>query len=63
MTEPTTRTPANATRVLDALARLPFGVAAELTSDAILQRGVTMIGYTPSMEARVPAGSRTPSHV
>ena len=34
----------NASRVLDALARLPFGVAAELTPDEILQRGVTMIG-------------------
>lgn len=40
----------NATRVLDALARLPFGVAAELTPNAILQRGVTMIGDIPNVD-------------
>jgi hypothetical protein len=39
----------NATRVLDALARLPFAVDAELTTDAILQRGVTMIDDIPSV--------------
>lgn len=43
-------TPDNASRVLDALARLPFGVAAELTPDEILQRGVTMIGDMPNVD-------------
>lgn len=40
----------NAARVIEALARLPFGVAAELTPDAILQRGVTMIGDIPNVD-------------
>lgn len=40
----------NATRVLDALAGLPFGVAAKLTPNAILQRGVTMIGDIPNVD-------------
>jgi hypothetical protein len=40
----------NASRVLDALARLPFGVATELTPDAILKRGVTMIGDMPNVD-------------
>lgn len=40
----------NASRVLDALARLPFGVATELTPDEILKRGVTMIGDMPNVD-------------
>lgn len=40
----------NAARVLDALARLPFGVATELTPDEILSRGVTMIGDIPNVD-------------
>lgn len=39
----------NAARVLDALARLPFGVATELTPDGILSRGVTMICDLPNV--------------
>lgn len=40
----------NAARVIAALSRLPFGVAAELTPHAILQRGVTMIGDIPNVD-------------
>jgi predicted nucleotidyltransferase len=40
----------NASRVLDALARLPFGVATELTADEILRRAVTMIGDMPNVD-------------
>lgn len=40
----------NAARVLDALGRLPFGVATELTPDDILKRGVTMIGDLPNVD-------------
>ncbi len=40
----------NAARVLDALARLPFGVATELTPHEILSRGVTMIGDIPNVD-------------
>lgn len=40
----------HAARVLEALARLPFGVAGELTPESILARGVTMIGETPNVD-------------
>lgn len=40
----------NAQRVLTALARLPFGIAAEHTPAEILSRGVTMIGDTPNVD-------------
>jgi len=40
----------NAERVLDALSRLPFGVARELTAADILSRGVTMIGDIPNVD-------------
>lgn len=40
----------NAARVLDALARLPLGVATELTPHDILQREVTMIGDLPNVD-------------
>jgi hypothetical protein len=40
----------NAQRVLTALARLPFGIAAEHTPEEIVSRGVTMIGDTPNVD-------------
>jgi hypothetical protein len=40
----------NAQRVLNALARLPFGIAAEHTPAEIVSRGVTMIGDTPNVD-------------
>lgn len=40
----------NAQRVLTALARLPFGIAAEHTPAEIVSRGVTMIGDTPNVD-------------
>lgn len=40
----------NAQRVLAALRRLPFGVAAEHTPAEIVSRGVTMIGDTPNVD-------------
>lgn len=40
----------NATRVLDALAALPFGVAREVDAESLLARGVTMIGDTPNVD-------------
>ncbi len=40
----------NAKRVLAALARLPFGIAAEFTPAEIVSRGVTMIGDTPNVD-------------
>jgi len=43
-------TPDNASRVLEALTHLPFGVAGELTPDELLNRGVTMIGDTPNVD-------------
>lgn len=43
-------TPDNASRVLDALARLPFGVASDLTPEELLNRGVTMIGDMPNVD-------------
>lgn len=43
-------TPENAARVLEALSRLPFGVAADLTPDEILARGVTMVGDIPNVD-------------
>jgi hypothetical protein len=45
--EPTSE---NARRVLAALARLPFGIAAEHTPTEIVSRGVTMIGDTPTVD-------------
>ena len=40
----------NAERVLRALGKLPFGVAAEIEPAALLRRGVTMIGDTPNVD-------------
>lgn len=40
----------NATRVLDALSALPFGVARDLSPEDVLERGVTMIGDTPNVD-------------
>jgi hypothetical protein len=45
----------NAARVLEALARLPFGVASELTPNDILRRGVTMIGDVPNVDVLIRA--------
>ncbi len=41
---------ANATRVLRALAQLPFGVASEIDPAALISRHVTMIGDTPNVD-------------
>lgn len=40
----------NATRVLDALGQLPFGVAREIAPHEVLARGITMIGDTPNVD-------------
>lgn len=40
----------NAERVLRALSRLPFGVAAEIDPHDIVRRPVTMIGDTPNVD-------------
>ena len=40
----------NAARVLRALSRLPFGVAAEIDPQDVLRRPVTMIGDTPNVD-------------
>ncbi len=41
---------ANAGRVLQALGRLPFGVASELDASELIARPVTMIGDTPNVD-------------
>ena len=43
-------TEANAERVLRALSRLPFGVAAEHTAGEVARRIVTMIGDVPNVD-------------
>ena len=40
----------NATRVLDALGELPFGIAREITPQEVITRGITMIGDTPNVD-------------
>ena len=40
----------NAERVLRALRRLPFGVAADIDARDVLRRAVTMIGDTPNVD-------------
>jgi hypothetical protein len=40
----------NAERVLRALSRLPFGVAADIDARDLLRRAVTMIGDTPNVD-------------
>lgn len=40
----------NATRVLQALGELPFGVAREITPQDVITRGITMIGDTPNVD-------------
>lgn len=49
----------NAERVLEALSALPFGVASELTPEALLGRGVTMIGDTPNVDVLTRAWNVT----
>ena len=43
-------TESNATRILRGLGELRFGVAREITPEALLRRHVTMIGDTPNVE-------------
>lgn len=40
----------NATRVLQALGELPFGVAREIAPQDVITRGITMIGDTPNVD-------------
>ena len=44
----------NAERVLRALSDLAFGVAKEIEPQALLTRGVTMIGDTPNVDVLTP---------
>lgn len=46
----------NAERVLRALRRLPFGVAADIDARDVVRRAVTMIGDTPNVDGSLARG-------